>query len=124
MAIINKHILKHVLVPVEQRLEVYIEALRIIQHGTDVEKNRTGDGLCLMLPVILWNLDHYLSDSPDGEMYDYTKTIIMFPEIAKTVEYLMSSKSAIGDRGDERETLRVLCLKNAIKSCKKEINEK
>lgn len=63
----NQHILPNTRVPKETRLEVYKEALEIINKIIENEENEKefkhlGAGLCLMLPCLLWGLDHFLDN--------------------------------------------------------------
>lgn len=67
------------LVPLEKRLEVYEKALSIISNPLN---EWCSEGLCLLLPMILWDLPSYLN-KPDNQYWDYRHTPNMFPEIKK-----------------------------------------
>ncbi len=63
-------------VPIEIRREVYKKALT-------ESKIRINYGLCLLLPVILWDLADYLSENPLGKYWSYIHTPIAFPELTE-----------------------------------------
>jgi len=79
---INTHILNlQQEVPKEIRLEVYIKAKEYLLNPIDTK----GYGLCMILPVLLWDLDNFLLEAPDGEDWSYRDTHIAFPELTKKV---------------------------------------
>ncbi len=77
----NKHI-KNLgeVVPAKIRLEVYKEALEIIEKNL-WKSGTNGHGLCVLLPCCLWNLISFLDKAPDGKDWKYQATTISFPEL-------------------------------------------
>lgn len=82
----NETITLDTIVPKEIRKQVYQEALKYYQNyliypnkyqNLDDEDSL---GLCLLLPCVLWDLEHYLNDSPTG-LWEYEATVHAFPEI-------------------------------------------
>lgn len=69
-------------VPANIRLQVYKEALEYYENKGYAEEDfiegNYGDGLCLVLPCILWGLKHYLDFTFE---WDYHYTPIAFPEL-------------------------------------------
>ena len=94
----------------EQRLKVYKKALNIIENGNKPPGHITGYKLCLLLPVILWKLKHFLNDAPDGSYWLHTDTHEIFPELTRNhvlkINNIMSPK----------DYLRIKILKEIIKS--------
>jgi len=80
----NKHI-KSLKKPITitKRLECYIKAKK---HLT-TENDRIGDiqGLCLILPMILWDLDGVYSLAPDNNHWYHGDVSIAFPEVTDEV---------------------------------------
>lgn len=73
------------------RIKIYkqaIELLKTNQPHFDMDK---GLPLCLLLPCILYQLDHYLQSNPDGTSFNYKDTPIAFPELTpERIEFIES----------------------------------
>ena len=87
----NTHI-KTLTKPIDKntRLSVYKESLERFLNQQEV------DGLCLLLPMVLWGLEHYLDDYLDEETrqnWCWTNTRTAFPELTQEVLDKISSKS-------------------------------
>lgn len=71
--------------PKRTRFSVYKKAYKLIKCAKPGEKYAKLDQenleLCLLLPVILWNLKDFLDDAPNGKPWIYCHTKIAFPEI-------------------------------------------
>ncbi len=80
----NEHIKPGDVVPAEIRIQVYEEALRIIEKGERRYWLRENT-LCLLLPCILWSLECFLDISPCGNKWFHTHTSTMFPELTDEV---------------------------------------
>jgi len=79
---INTHILNlKQEVPKEIRLEVYIKAVEYINNPIQTK----GFGLCIILPVLLWDLNTFIAASPDGNDWSYQETCKAFPELTDEV---------------------------------------
>ena len=85
----NESILPHTLVPANIRLEVYQEALAYLLDKDTKElygsHTKDGLGLRLLLPTLLWGLNHYNSKAPNGEPYSWRLTPQMFPELNEDI---------------------------------------
>jgi hypothetical protein len=108
----------------ETRLRVYERALELwedyYKNGQYFPYGPEGEnlGLCLLLPCILWDLPHYLSKAPSGEHWDYHKTEIAFPELAKYLELILY------ETGNKKIETRLECLNRMIEDVKLEIEGK
>lgn len=82
----NTHI-KNLLqeVPANIRLEVYKEAIYAIENKTIKSMSRVVTGLCLVLPVVLWELENIHSLTPNDTHWKYDDTTIAFPELTEEV---------------------------------------
>lgn len=86
-------------VDVKVRLQVYKNTLNFIKGKYEAEDWITGDipeytdGLCLLLPVILWNLKKYSDKTPNKKSWDYNDTSIAFPELTNKVIRSINSVS-------------------------------
>lgn len=94
----NTHI-KTLTKPIDKntRLSVYKETLERFLNQQEV------DGLCLLLPMVLWGLEDYLEyylDEETRQNWWWTNTPIAFPEL--TQEVLDKIHSAYGDRDEIR----------------------
>ena len=103
----NTHI-KTLTKPIDKntRLSVYKETLERFLNQQEV------DGLCLLLPMVLWGLEHYLDDYLDeetGRNWCYKDTPTAFPEL--TQEVLDKITSAYPE---ERDAIRIKYLKEWI----------
>lgn len=53
-------------------------------------------GLCLSLPMILWDLKSFIQKTPSNEFWDYAHTPIAFPELNKErIRYINNSLLSI-----------------------------
>jgi len=78
----NKDISIHDIVPKHIRRATYKKAIEAIES----EKRIAGlcsFGLCLILPCLLWDLDHFLSQTPQNRAWDAYDTPSMFPELTE-----------------------------------------
>lgn len=80
-----------VVVPKARRLFVYKQALYILKNNIHCYGLPSNKGLCLLLPCVLWNLNHYLDNDPNGDFWLYTRTVITFPEIADKIKLVKQS---------------------------------
>ena len=84
----NQEITTNTLVPKKLRLQLYKKAY------TDIlGKKRVCDisctlGLCLSLPVYLWDLTSLYESAPNGEEWGIEDTRKMFPELKKELKRL------------------------------------
>lgn len=92
----NTHIqnLNHV-VPADIRLQTYKDALEYFEQRRwnveDEAEGHYGEGLCLVLPCIMWGLYNYMdSFAPDGYWWSYMDTIKAFPELGKGLDIILS----------------------------------
>lgn len=92
-------------VPVEIRIEIYKEAIKLIETGEPIAELSTFC-LCLTLPCILWELDSFLSVAPNGEPYDSNDAPNMFPEL--TPERIYSIETYPDNFGRNDQRLKVL----------------
>jgi hypothetical protein len=75
-------------VPKELRLEVYKEALHIIQNDKNVfglNASLGQLGMCFLFPCILWGLKDINDLTPDEQYWYYWDTKIAFPELTQTI---------------------------------------
>lgn len=70
------------IVPKSIRIKIYKKALKILENDPELTK-RLGTGICLVLPCILWDLNHFLDVNPFGEDWNYREAKIAFPELAE-----------------------------------------
>lgn len=106
----NTHI-KTLTKPIDKntRLSVYKETLERFNQKQGDQKQV--DGLCLLLPMVLWGLEHYLDDYLDEETRQnwwWTNTPTAFPELTKKVLYKIMSAY------EERDAIRIKYLKEWI----------
>ena len=102
----NTHI-KTLTKPIDKntRLSVYKESLERIN-----QKQVTG--LCVLLPMVLWGLEHYLDDYLDEETgtdWCWTDTPTAFPELTQEVRDKIRSA-----RNEERIAIRAKYLEEWI----------
>jgi hypothetical protein len=88
-------------VPKEIRLQVYKDALDYY-HTPKKDRRNWAEGLCLLLPCILWDLCHYLDDSI---VWDYDETSTAFPELEKHLSEIYKCK---GDKARNKYRLSIL----------------
>jgi hypothetical protein len=72
----NKKILPNTLVPEKLRFKLYKQAYDDIINGTPIET-----GLCLSLPMYLWELKDVYDFAPNGQNWYAVDTPNMFPEL-------------------------------------------
>jgi hypothetical protein len=120
----NINIIPSSLVPVEIRIEVYKEAMKIIKRGEPAHGLHFLE-LCLLLPCILWNLKHYCDDSPSGLMWYIEETPNMFPELTRNrLNRIISiAWDKMGIHIKEKNKMRIIVLREMIKEIEQR-NEK
>ena len=110
--------------PKDIRLNVYKEALEYycnIQDGGSCNynaDNESGLGLCLILPVLLWNLNSYLDNleiNDKTHYWCYRDTKIAFPEI---VYWVIDIKDT--DDYSDKLILRIKAMEDCIKKLSSE----
>lgn len=111
----NTHILNlDFVIPCDIRLQTYIDALEYCeQRKWDVKDMAEGDysdGLCLVLPCIMWDLYNYLSIAPDGEVWSWMYTQDAFPELGRDIGKIFHQ---FGKKN--KDTVRMELLRNWIK---------
>lgn len=103
------------IIPKDIRVQTYIDALEYYeQRKWDKEDKSEGDyaeGLCLVLPCIMWDLYNYLSIAPDGEYWHWTKTQEAFPELGRDIHNVDSNMISKG----KKNKIRMVLLRNWIK---------
>jgi hypothetical protein len=76
-------------VPKQVRLRVYKSTLAFIskdfKYKVFTNKPESTDGLCMLLPAMLWGLEDYKQSSPSGRNWSYEDTSLAFPELTKEV---------------------------------------
>lgn len=72
----------HQVVPENIRLRIYKKVLKDLEK-TGICKNSVG--LCLILPIVLWDLPDSLTECPDGSFWDWRDTRKAFPELTQKV---------------------------------------
>lgn len=97
-------------VPAEIRLEVYKQALEIIQKQKDVFNLGKSYGLCILFPCCLWDLDDFLDNAPDSNGWSFYKTIKSFPELTDEMIKRITSK----ETEEKADKCRVRLLKKFI----------
>lgn len=108
----NLHIknLKEV-VPKEIRLQVYKDALSYYKSENYERLGKVlGFGLCLSLPVHLWELSGFEELNPEGQKWDYEDTSLAFPELTKSV----INKISDIEEGENQTIKRVYYLEQWI----------
>ena len=103
-------------VPSEIRLEVYKEALNFIENDKKEYGLDKYDGLCLLLPCIMWDLNHFLNNDPNGNYWYYGDTQYSFPEFGKLIHLIKDCNY------DEKIETRIKVLKSCIKTLENENN--
>jgi hypothetical protein len=99
--------------PKKIKLQVYKEALELYKNDENTIK-QLGYGLCLVLPCVLWELNHFLNSAPNGEGWKFKDTCIAFPEIDKYIEEI--SDISIYDNTIEKMQKRIEVLKEIIQN--------
>lgn len=88
--------------PREVRFPVYKKALEI--YKSIIKDNSVefagmgvsgGIGLCMILPCILWNLNDYLDNAPDGNHWSFLRTSTAFPEIKEYIPILEAEMDSL-----------------------------
>lgn len=108
----NTHI-KTLTKPIDKntRLSVYRETLERFNQKQGDQKQV--DGLCLLLPMVLWGLNHALDDYLDegtGNNWCWINTHIAFPELTKEVISEIRSAYEL----EEKNAMRIKHLKKWI----------
>jgi len=120
----NVDILPNQLVPIEIRLEVYEKAIELIEKDENFARlNDTDDNngypTCLLLPCILWDLNHYLDTAPNGQSYSFHTITQMFPEWNKDIV----NSIILAETKKELNILRIKYLKQSVNNIKKKLNK-
>jgi hypothetical protein len=102
----NKDIGTDKVVPKALRRKIYTETIELIKTGKPVGKLSTF-ALCLTLPCVLWELDSFLNDTPQGKGWDQWDTSNMFPELT---EERLQSITRIFNNQEERDNRRIRVL--------------
>lgn len=99
------------LVPREKRIEVYKKAIKFLYGEEENLKANLDiyDGICLILPVILWDLKNYRDDCPDGTKWKWTDTKKMFPEIKYHLPSIRRGRTE-----NEQRLLRISILERIV----------
>jgi hypothetical protein len=108
----NINILPNTLVPTEIRIETYKKAIDIVKSG-EPKHNVFPHGLCLLLPCVLWNLQHYCDDAPSEDGWNYHDTKNMFPELTQMRLDKIKGIDWTDDKAKNRQ--RINCLRGMIK---------
>ena len=98
-----------IVVPKDIRLSVYKDAIKIFERN-EPAFGMNSKGLCLLLPCILYDLDHYLKNKKGGEIWSWWETEKAFPEIEP---YINELNGTIGN--EEKNALRLSILKKIVK---------
>lgn len=101
----NEQYTLHKQLPKGVRLFCYKEALDYFENPKSKYKNRCGGGLCILLPIVLWDLKDY---SENIDKWNWLDTPIAFPELTKEVVTEIAFSNA-------RSETRIKFLKQAIK---------
>ena len=101
-------------VPEKIRLEVYKEALDFIENDREKYGLDKYDGLCLLLPCIMWDLDHFLNSDPNDYYWYWDETADSFPEFGELIHLITKCIDE-----DEEVEARIKVLKSCIKSLEK-----
>ena len=88
------------IIPKKIRLQVYIDTLAYINKNFRekgyTNKPESNDGLCLLLPAILWGLSDYGQNTPNEEGWSFTDTSIAFPELTEEIiEEIIASHDSV-----------------------------
>ena len=97
-------------IPSKIRLEVYKEALDFIENDKEEYGLNKYDGLCLLLPCITWDLNHFLNKDPNENCWFWDDTQHSFPEFGELIHLITNCI----DEEEEVET-RIKVLKSCIK---------
>jgi len=97
--------------PKKIKLQVCKEALELYKNDENTIQ-QLGIGLCLVLPCVLWELNHYLSCTPNDENWSHSKTEIAFPEIK---HYINSLEETLGS-GHSANATRIKWLEEIIQN--------
>lgn len=101
-----------VAVPVEIRLEVYENTLSFIENKGQRLNVDYKEGLCIILPVILWGMESMFEKTPDGSCWSWRDTTTAFPEFKKRdIERIHKSEKYL------------LVRKNILKRCINTLNK-
>lgn len=99
-------------IPIDIRIEVYKDAIDIIKNNIkhDTLTTNSISALCLLLPCILWDLDHWLQDTPAGIDWNHNDVPKAFPEIKQWTEEAYK----FGGNSNNKNLKRIEVLQNAI----------
>jgi len=106
---INTHITTlEEIVPIDIRLTCYIKAKEFVKQSDTIDKTH---GLCLLFPMMLWNLKHYGSSQPNGKDWNYNDASIAFPELTEKI----IDRIQTGITFEQRNKIRLYYLNKWIK---------
>lgn len=103
----NEDIIPGQLVPKDIRLQVYKEAIEVLENGKNgIDKYNLslGFGLCLILIPILYDLEDFLANAPNGQSQSWTDTTSMFPELDQYVLRELNNRINNINEGSELNT--------------------
>jgi len=86
--------------------EIYEKAIKLIKKGKPIAQLNSFS-LCLTLPCILWELNCFLDDSPNGRGYDSSDAITMFPEFT---QYRLNSINSFHGSEEKKDIQRIKVL--------------
>lgn len=106
--------------PKEIRLEVYQEAISILQNFLKTgnsDKYSANGALCLLLPCLLWDLVTMWDEDPQGNHWDPYHVPQGFPEIKPFVDMINQDDSAFYSKPvEEIYQLRIEFLEDVVKT--------
>jgi hypothetical protein len=70
--------------PINVRIAVYKKAIKDIETEEYIKYSPVSS-LCIILPCILWNLESFNSNQPNGDMWITNETPTAFPELTEEV---------------------------------------
>lgn len=110
--------------PKEIRLEVYQQAISILQNFLKTgnrDKYSANGALCLLLPCLLWDLVTMWDEDPNGNYWDPYHTPQSFPEIEPFIKQINEDEKWFYAKPlEEIYQLRIDFLENVIKTLKDE----
>lgn len=122
----NIDILPNTLVSPIIRLDCYEKAIDIIKNnkiihgfGPDFDDNADEYSLCILLPSVLWNLNHYNDNAPNNNYWHYKHTSNMFIEITeKVIQSIEDENKQFKKSFVKVNNYRIKCLEKAIEEVK------
>lgn len=105
-------------IPAETRIDVYQKAIQHIKKHMEIADENKSNAICLLLPVILFDLYSYEDQQPNGNYWDYCNTIVSFSDI--TLDEIHSI-SGMENNPMEKNLKRIEVLEKAILRAQEEI---